>query len=50
VIDNPEYDEHITSPLQRQRFRSWFHRAVANGFIREAGRFSAAEARLNIDT
>jgi predicted phage terminase large subunit-like protein len=30
VVDDPENDEHITSSLQRERSRSWFHRAVAN--------------------
>jgi hypothetical protein len=30
VVDDPENDEHVTSPMQRERSWSWFTRAVAN--------------------
>jgi predicted phage terminase large subunit-like protein len=30
IVDDPENDEHVTSPLQRERTWSWFNRAVIN--------------------
>src|SRR5207237_5234878 len=30
IVDDPENDLHVTSPLQRERTWSWFNRAVVN--------------------